>query len=61
MSEHIEINENETKDTARQVNPIVAKAAEQVGRAKARQPKPKDVPRGDCPGQLSLFAPEKDR
>jgi hypothetical protein len=46
------------KPEARQVNPIVRKAADQVATAKRRRaskPKPKDLPRWECRDQLSLF------
>ncbi|AHH17268.1 hypothetical protein NONO_c24720 [Nocardia nova SH22a] len=45
-----------TEPEARQVNPIVQKAADQVGkRRRARKSKAKDLPRWECRGQLSLF------
>jgi hypothetical protein len=51
-----------TRHEAQQVNPIVRKAADQVADAKRRRtskPKPKDLPRWECPDQLSLFDTSK--
>ncbi|MCX4093662.1 hypothetical protein [Nocardia sp. alder85J] len=46
---------------ARQVNPIVKAAAEQVQRSKNRpaKPKPRELPRWSCRDQLSLFDPSE--
>ncbi|NQE90349.1 hypothetical protein [Nocardia terpenica] len=52
---------DDTKNAARQVNPIVAEAADQVRQAKGRQRKSKGVPRWGCPGQLDLFTREELR
>lgn len=45
-----------TEPEAQQVNPVVKKAADQVGkRRRAKKSSAKDVPRWECRGQLSLF------
>lgn len=45
-----------TTPEAQQVNPIVRKAADQIAESKrVGKPKPKDPPRYQCRGQLSLF------
>ncbi|NQE87576.1 hypothetical protein [Nocardia terpenica] len=51
----------DTKTTQPQVNPIVAKAAAQVRKAKDRHRKLPDVGRWDCDGQLPLFTPERPK
>ncbi|MGY1867294.1 hypothetical protein ACW9HK_19570 [Nocardia gipuzkoensis] len=50
----------------RQANPIVTAAAEQVAKSKRRRTnsKARDLPRWECPDQLTLFDPstsESDR
>ncbi|MEG8183924.1 hypothetical protein GZH49_36245 [Nocardia terpenica] len=54
-------DKKDPKRTARQVNPIVAKAAGQVRKTKTRRRKLADIPRGDFPRQLSLFTGEELR
>ncbi|QIS19219.1 hypothetical protein [Nocardia terpenica] len=49
------------KRAARQVNPIITKAAGQVRKSKTRRRKLADIPRRDCPGQLTLFTREELR
>ncbi|MGY1869831.1 hypothetical protein ACW9HK_32555 [Nocardia gipuzkoensis] len=51
---------------SRQANPIVTAAAEQVATSKRRRTrsKAKDLPRWECPDQMTLFdpsTPEADR
>ncbi|WP_040781095.1 hypothetical protein [Nocardia pneumoniae] len=45
-----------TSGTARQRNPIVTAAAEQVAKSKRRRTsKARDLPRWECPDQMTLF------
>ncbi|MBF6171523.1 hypothetical protein [Nocardia blacklockiae] len=44
-----------TKKQAAQINPIVQAAADQVRKSRRRTGKAKDLPRWECPDQLTLF------